>query len=103
MSLLNLRTLIYAHARTSEADTLYFDLEQKTTNNDGDGNENVTYKVKSRCFKLHRAYSISFNLTKSGKVLMTINNVHMYHRQYFYSTDAGGAEQMPKTNNSNLT
>ena len=30
-------------------------------NNDGDGYENVTQKVKSRCFKLYRAYSFSFN------------------------------------------
>ena len=36
------------------------------SNNDGDGYENVTYKVKSRCFKLHRAYSISFDSSNAG-------------------------------------
>ena len=31
-------------------------------NNDGKGYENVTLKVKSaRCFKIYRAYSVSFN------------------------------------------
>ena len=36
------------------------------SNNDGNvnvnGNENLTQKVNSRCFKLHRPYSKSFNL-----------------------------------------
>ena len=31
------------------------------SNNDGDGYENVTQKEKSRCLKLYRDYSISFN------------------------------------------
>ena len=31
------------------------------SNNNGDGYENITPKVKSRCFKLYRAYSILFN------------------------------------------
>ena len=33
-------------------------------NNDGDGFENFTWKVKPRCFKLYRAYSISFHSLK---------------------------------------
>ena len=33
---------------------------------DGDGYENVTWKVKSRCFKLYPAYSISFNSSNVG-------------------------------------
>ena len=36
---------------------------------DGDGYENLTYKVKSRCFKLYSAYSISFNLSNVGSFL----------------------------------
>ena len=31
------------------------------SNNDGHGYQNVTQKVNSPCFKLYRAYSISFN------------------------------------------
>ena len=33
------------------------------SNNDGVGYENVTHKVKSRCFKLYRTYSMSLNLS----------------------------------------
>ena len=37
-------------------------LRGSLSNKDGDGYENVTYKAKSRCFKLYRTYySISFN------------------------------------------
>ena len=36
------------------------------SNNDGHGYENVTQKVNSPCFKLYRAYSISFNLSNVG-------------------------------------
>ena len=32
-----------------------------------DGNENVTWKVKSRCFKLYRTCSMSFNLVQFAK------------------------------------
>ena len=39
------------------------------SNNDGDGYENVTQKVKPRCFKLHPAYSISFNSSNVGNFL----------------------------------
>ena len=39
----------------------------KISNNDGDGYENVTYKVNSRCLKRYRAYSISFNSSNVGK------------------------------------
>ena len=35
--------------------------EKGSLSND-DGNENLTQKVNSRCFKLHRPYSKSFNL-----------------------------------------
>ena len=37
-------------------------------NNGGDGYKNVTFKVKSRCFKLYRAYSISFISSNVGKI-----------------------------------
>ena len=36
------------------------------SSDDGDGYENVTYKVNSRCFKLYRAYSISFSSSNLG-------------------------------------
>ena len=38
--------------------------------NDGDGCENVTQKVKSRCFKLYRAYSMSLNLSYVGSFFL---------------------------------
>ena len=37
------------------------------SNNDGDGCENVTKEVNPRCFKLYRAYSISFTSSNVGK------------------------------------
>ena len=37
------------------------------SNNDGEGFENVTKTVKSRCFKLYRAYSISFTSSNVDK------------------------------------
>ena len=37
------------------------------SNNDGQGNENVTYKVNSRCWKLYCAYFTSFNSSNDGK------------------------------------
>ena len=46
------------------------------SNIDGDGYENVTWKVKSRCFKLNRAYSISFNSLKCW--LLGINSYRLY-------------------------
>ena len=39
------------------------------SNNDGDGYENVTLKVNSRCFKLYRAYYISIKSSNVGHVL----------------------------------
>ena len=35
-------------------------------NNDGDGYENVISKVRSRCFKLYCAYSVSFSSSNLG-------------------------------------
>ena len=35
--------------------------------NEGDGYENVTYEVNTPCFKLYRAYSISFSSKKFKK------------------------------------
>ena len=35
-------------------------------NNDGDGYENVTWKVNSGCLKLNNAYSVSFNSSNVG-------------------------------------
>ena len=40
-------------------------------NNDGDGHEYVTQKVKSRCFKLYRAYSISFISSNVGNIFLS--------------------------------
>ena len=42
-------------------------LLRSLNNDDGDGYENVTYKVNLRCFKRYRAYSISFNSSNVGK------------------------------------
>ena len=39
------------------------------SNNDGDGYENVTLKMNSRCFKLYRAYYISIKSSNVGHVL----------------------------------
>ena len=36
------------------------------SSNDGDGYENITQKVKLLCFKLYRAYSMSFNSSRVG-------------------------------------
>ena len=41
-------------------------LIRSVSNGDGDGYENVTWKVKSRYFKIYRAYSISFNSSNVG-------------------------------------
>ena len=37
------------------------------SNKDGDGDGDVTQKGNSHCFKLYRAYSISFSLSNVGK------------------------------------
>ena len=37
------------------------------SNDDGNGSENVTQKVNSCCFKLHRSYSNSLNLSNVGE------------------------------------
>ena len=34
--------------------------------------ENVTFKVNSRCFKLYRSYSISFNSSILGKLFWSL-------------------------------
>ena len=41
---------------------------ESLSNEDGNGNgiENVTQKVNSRCFKLHRSYCNSFNSSNVG-------------------------------------
>ena len=36
------------------------------SNHDGNGRKNVSHKVNSRCFKLHRSYSNSLNLSNVG-------------------------------------
>ena len=41
-------------------------LIRSLSTNDGDGYENVTWKVKSRYFKIYHAYSISFNSSNVG-------------------------------------
>ena len=37
--------------------------------------ENVTFKVNSRCFKLYRSYSISFN---SWQNVLELNSIGLY-------------------------
>ena len=41
------------------------DIRELKQQNDGDGYENVTQKVNSRCLKLNRTYSISFNSSRT--------------------------------------
>ena len=36
---------------------------ESLSNDDGNGSENVTQKVNSRCFKLYRSYFNTFNLS----------------------------------------
>ena len=48
---------------------LFVVLVGSLSNDDGDGYENVTGKVNSRCLKLYRAYFISFNSSNVGKCL----------------------------------
>ena len=40
---------------------------ESLSNNGGDGYENVSQKVCSRCFKLYHAYSISFYSSDVGE------------------------------------
>ena len=47
-------------------------------NNDGDGYENVTQKVNSRCFKLNRTYSISFSSSSVGSFFLELNSKRLY-------------------------
>ena len=47
--------------------------------NDGDGYENVSLKVKSRCFKKrYRDYSISFNSSNVGNFCLDLNSKNLY-------------------------
>ena len=49
--------------------------------NDGDGYENVTQKLNSRCFKFYRAYSISFNSSNGGHFFfLELNTKRFYQR-----------------------
>ena len=48
------------------------------TNNDGDGYENVTWKVNSGCVKLNRTYSISFNPSNFGNFFLELNSKRLY-------------------------
>ena len=48
------------------------------SNNDSDGYENVTWKVKPCCFKLYRAYSISFNSSNVGNFFLELNSRRLY-------------------------
>ena len=48
---------------------LFFVLVGSLSNDNGDGYQNVTGKVNSRCFKLYRPYFISFNSSNVGKCL----------------------------------
>ena len=44
------------------------------SNDDGDGNENVTQKVNLRCFKPYRTYSISFSSSSVGNFFLQLNS-----------------------------
>ena len=46
----------------------------KDGNNDGDGYENITWKVNSRCFKLYLVYSISNNSSNTGNFFLEMNS-----------------------------
>ena len=46
--------------------------------NDGDGYATSLKKVKSRCFKLYRAYSISFNSSNVGNFFLDLNFKKLY-------------------------
>ena len=48
--------------------TVALDKMGSLSNNEGDGNENVIWKVNSRCFKLSRDKSISFNSANVGRL-----------------------------------
>ena len=48
------------------------------SNNDGDGYENVTYKVNSRCLKLYRPFSISCNSSNAVKSFLELNSEGLY-------------------------
>ena len=45
-------------------DAVCFLLLGSLSNNEGDGYKNVTFKVKSRCLKLYRAYSVSHSIRR---------------------------------------
>ena len=47
-------------------------------NDDGNSSENVTQKVNSRCFKLHRSYCNSFNLFNVGDFFQELNSKGLY-------------------------
>ena len=53
-------------------------LLESLSNSAGDSYENVTLKGKSRCFKLYRAYSISFNLLNVGNFPLQLNSKRLY-------------------------
>ena len=56
-----------------------FQLVGSLSNNDSDGYENITYElVNSRCLKLYRAYSISFNSSNVGNFLLDLNFKELY-------------------------
>ena len=48
------------------------------SNNDGNSYENVTEKANSRCLKLYRVYSISFNSSNAGKFFSELNSKGFY-------------------------
>ena len=47
-------------------------------NCDGDGNENVTGNVNTRCFALYYPYPISFNSTNAGNIFLEFNSKRLY-------------------------
>ena len=47
-------------------------------NCDGNGNENVTGNVNTRCFALYYPYPISFNSTNVGKTFLELNSKRLY-------------------------
>ena len=57
---------------------MFYVILRSLSNNDDDGYENVTLKVNSRCFKLYRAYSISFNSSNVGEFFLELNSKRLH-------------------------
>ena len=50
-------------------------ITESLSNEDGNGIENVTQKVNSHCFKLHRSFCNSFNSSNVGVFFQELNSI----------------------------